>query len=103
MTTQSTHTTPTATCPSWCVNHIASDDVHGGVPWGGDPLHSSADVKGETTEGEWLGRDRAKRRRTGHSRRLRAPGQMTPEQGRALSSAIIQACETIEGTPVTAA
>ena len=27
---------------------------HDGVPWGGDALHSSADVTGETTEGEWL-------------------------------------------------
>ena len=32
-----------------------------------------------------------------------ARGHMTPEQGRALASAIIKACETIERTPVTAA
>ncbi len=104
MTIESTPTTRTGACPSWCERtlHISPDDVHDGVPWDGETLHSSADVKGETTDGEWLV-GIAMSDGEPATLDVYAPGQMTPEQGRALASAIIQACETIEGTPVTAA
>jgi hypothetical protein len=98
-----TSTTPMTTtdCPSWCVNHVRPEDVHGGVQWGGDTtLHIGADVEGETTEGRWV---------VGHSVDGPTPatldadadGQMTTDQGRAFAAAIVATCDLLEGAPAT--
>ena len=43
-----TATTRTATCPSWCVQDVAPEDIVDGVQQGGDTvLHMAADVSGK--------------------------------------------------------
>ena len=95
MTTDTKPTTRTATCPSWCVQDVAPEDIVDGVQQGGDTvLHMAADVSGKTMEGQWD---------VGISQDETAPatldgyahGQMTPQQARAFAAAITRARETI--------